>query len=55
VRSTSNRALWAPQQPDQLVKFDRTWLSRFCVFWIRNTIRNVTMVVLVLMTSYQYR
>ena len=25
--------------------------SRFCVFWIRNTIRNVTMVVPVLMTS----
>jgi len=25
--------------------------SRFCVFWIRNTIRNVTIVVAVLMTS----
>ena len=25
--------------------------SRFCVFWIRNTIRKVTMVVLVLMIS----
>ena len=33
-----------------------TWIasvSRFCVFWIRNTIRNVTMVVPVLMTSCQ--
>ena len=28
-------------------------VSRFCVFWIRNTIRNVTMVVPVLMTSCQ--
>ena len=28
-------------------------LSRFCVFWIRNTIRKVTMVVPVLMTSCQ--
>ena len=31
-----------------------TWmaaLSRFCEFWIRKTIRNVTMVVPVLMTS----
>src|SRR3989442_6057369 len=27
--------------------------SRFWVFWIRNTIRNVTIVVLVLMTSCQ--
>jgi hypothetical protein len=27
--------------------------SRFCVFWIRNTIRNVTIVVLVLMMSCQ--
>src|SRR5215217_4720300 len=27
--------------------------SRFCVLWMRNTIRNVTMVVLVLMTSCQ--
>ena len=26
-------------------------LSRFCEFWMRNTIRNVTMVVPVLMTS----
>jgi hypothetical protein len=25
--------------------------SRFCVFWIRNTMRNVTIVVPVLMTS----
>ena len=25
--------------------------TRFCVFWIRNTIRNVTMVVPVLITS----
>jgi hypothetical protein len=28
-------------------------LSRFCVFWIRNTIRNVIIVVPVLMTSCQ--
>ena len=28
-------------------------VSRFCVFWIRNTIRNVTIVVDVLMTSCQ--
>ena len=28
-------------------------VSRFCVFWIRNTIRNVTIVVEVLMTSCQ--
>ena len=28
-------------------------VSRFCVFWIRNTIRNVTMVVNVLMVSCQ--
>src|SRR5690349_12398117 len=28
-------------------------VSRFCVFWIRNTIRNVTMVVPVLITSCQ--
>src|SRR5262245_48077274 len=28
-------------------------LSRFCVFWTRKTIRNVTMVVPVLMTSCQ--
>src|SRR5215218_9109406 len=27
--------------------------SRFCVFWIRNTIRNVTIVVPVLITSCQ--
>ena len=27
------------------------WASRFCVFWMRNTIRNVTIVVPVLMTS----
>ena len=27
--------------------------SRFCVFWIRNTIRNVMIVVPVLMTSCQ--
>src|SRR5438552_18185400 len=27
------------------------WLSRFCVFWMRKTIRNVTIVVLVLITS----
>ncbi len=27
--------------------------SRFCEFWIRNTIRKVTMVVPVLMTSCQ--
>jgi len=31
----------------------RAWLSRFWVFWIRNTIRNVTMVVEVLMMSCQ--
>src|SRR5206468_4331665 len=33
-----------------------TWIaseSRFCVFWMRNTIRKVTMVVPVLMTSCQ--
>jgi hypothetical protein len=28
-------------------------LTRFCVFWIRNTIRNVTIVVPVLMASCQ--
>ncbi|MND05398.1 hypothetical protein D3C83_261670 [compost metagenome] len=28
-------------------------VSRFCVFWITNTIRKVTMVVVVLMTSCQ--
>jgi hypothetical protein len=28
-------------------------VSRFCVFWIRNTIRKVTIVVPVLMTSCQ--
>jgi hypothetical protein len=30
-------------------------VSRFCVFWIRKTIRNVTIVVPVLITTATYR
>ena len=46
------RVVRAVDRADQLVELDLDRLgSRFCVFWIRNTIRNVTIVVPVLMTS----
>jgi hypothetical protein len=39
---------------DELVELDlNRGTARFCVFWMRNTIRNVTIVVAVLMTSCQ--
>src|ERR1700737_249014 len=49
---SSLRALWAARISSSSFKcsaFD----SRFCAFWIRKTIKNVTIVVPVLMTSCQ--
>src|SRR4029450_1364705 len=53
--SRANSALWAPSIA-RINSSNFTWIasaSRFWVFWIRKTIRKVTIVVPVLMTSCQ--
>src|SRR5688572_9933378 len=58
LSSSSSRSSSARCAPsiERISSSSFTWIaseSRFCVFWIRNTIRNVTIVVPVLMMSCQ--